>query len=159
MELAALAYNYSIPSYGLKTLCASILQREMSKEIHVRCSDWEVETLAPEQVQYAAADAYASREIFLKFHERFEADTPIRAWAEQYFDARPCSRKNKPGMANMSASKLSVTSDAEWVAHKRRKFAAKGNVYGKAHASCSVDWLLGRKLHHDVPRQCHSLPL
>uniref|UniRef100_A0A6J0T6M8 Exonuclease 3'-5' domain-containing protein 2 n=1 Tax=Pogona vitticeps TaxID=103695 RepID=A0A6J0T6M8_9SAUR len=57
----ALAQN----GLSLKSLAERILNYSLDKSLHLRCSNWEEEELAQEQVVYAARDAQVSVALFL----------------------------------------------------------------------------------------------
>ena len=60
LELAPLALQKGA---GLRTLCRSILARELPKVHSIRCGDWLAQPLSAEQVKYAALDAEAGRQL------------------------------------------------------------------------------------------------
>ncbi len=64
IDLAHLAHQRGYKEGGLRTLCAALLGARLSK--NMRCSNWENVHLSRAQVQYAATDAWVSREIYLK---------------------------------------------------------------------------------------------
>lgn len=57
---------------GLRTLCAELLGKQLSKK--QQKSDWARPDLTKAQVKYAAADAWVSRQIALKLapHLRYQ---------------------------------------------------------------------------------------
>ncbi len=67
IDLATLAHKKGYEEGGLRTLCAALLKSRLSK--NMRCSNWENVRLSPAQIQYAATDAWVSREIYLKLLE------------------------------------------------------------------------------------------
>lgn len=56
-----------LKAQGLRTLAANILGYRVSKA--VRCSNWEKKELSPQQVLYAATDAWVGRELYFKLLE------------------------------------------------------------------------------------------
>ncbi|XP_078089585.1 exonuclease 3'-5' domain-containing protein 2 isoform X2 [Mustelus asterias] len=58
--------NNFTSSLSLKSLAQDILHFTLDKSLHLRCSNWEAEELASEQVRYAAQDAQISVALF--FH-------------------------------------------------------------------------------------------
>jgi ribonuclease D len=64
VELESLAQSLGIRNQGLRGLAALLLGFRMSKA--VRTSNWSSVHLTPQQVAYAATDAWAGREIYLK---------------------------------------------------------------------------------------------
>ena len=63
LELAPLALRKGA---GLRTLCRSVLARELPKVHSIRCGDWLAQPLSAEQVKYAALDAEAGRQLLEK---------------------------------------------------------------------------------------------
>ncbi|MBQ8173498.1 MAG: 3'-5' exonuclease domain-containing protein 2 [Mailhella sp.] len=64
VDLAALARAKGIQAQGLRTLAANLLDFRISK--NAQCSNWENHELTPQQVKYAATDAWIGRELY--FH-------------------------------------------------------------------------------------------
>lgn len=64
VDLAALARTKGIQAQGLRTLSANLLGFRISKG--AQCSNWENRELTPQQVKYAATDAWIGRELY--FH-------------------------------------------------------------------------------------------
>ena len=64
VDLAALARAQGIQAQGLRTLSANLLGFRISKS--AQCSNWENRELSPQQVKYAATDAWVGRELY--FH-------------------------------------------------------------------------------------------
>ena len=64
VDLAALARAKGIQAQGLRTLSANLLGFRISKS--AQCSNWENRELSPQQVKYAATDAWVGRELY--FH-------------------------------------------------------------------------------------------
>ncbi|MBQ4616533.1 MAG: 3'-5' exonuclease domain-containing protein 2 [Mailhella sp.] len=64
VDLAALARAKGIQAQGLRTLSANLLGFRISKS--AQCSNWENRELTPQQVKYAATDAWVGRELY--FH-------------------------------------------------------------------------------------------
>jgi ribonuclease D len=67
VDLGAQARKRGLSTQGLRTLAANFLAARISKG--AQCSNWELKKLSPQQVRYAATDAWASREIFLRMDE------------------------------------------------------------------------------------------
>ncbi len=65
VDLGDIARNSGIKNHGLRGLAAILLGVRISKQAQV--SNWAQKALSPEQVRYAATDAWASREIYLQF--------------------------------------------------------------------------------------------
>ncbi len=64
VDLAALARSCGVQAQGLRTLAASLLGFRISKG--AQCSNWENAVLTPQQIKYAATDAWVGRKIYLK---------------------------------------------------------------------------------------------
>jgi ribonuclease D len=63
VDLQQFVKPYGIEDNGLKKLVANILGIRISKRFQT--SNWEQEILSPEQMQYAATDAWVCRQIYL----------------------------------------------------------------------------------------------
>ncbi|MDR1413572.1 MAG: 3'-5' exonuclease domain-containing protein 2 [Puniceicoccales bacterium] len=63
-DLAELSRKLKVAHTGLRNLAAIFLRGRISKGSQL--TDWSQETLTPQQISYAATDAWASREIFLQ---------------------------------------------------------------------------------------------
>ncbi len=64
VDLAEVARENGLKTFGLRSLAANLLGFRISKS--AQCSNWEVKTLSPKQVTYAATDAWVSRELHLR---------------------------------------------------------------------------------------------
>ncbi len=64
VDLAAMARARGIQAQGLRTLAANLLGFRISKT--AQCSNWENHELSPQQIKYAATDAWVGRELY--FH-------------------------------------------------------------------------------------------
>ncbi len=62
VDLADMAQRGNMPHRGLRTLAAACLGCRISKR--AQCSNWDVAQLLPYQVEYAATDAWISRELY-----------------------------------------------------------------------------------------------
>jgi len=62
VELADMAREAGIKNAGLRGLAALLFGFRISKQ--TKCSRWDAPTLAPEQIVYAATDAWVCREIY-----------------------------------------------------------------------------------------------
>ncbi|OEU68881.1 MAG: 3'-5' exonuclease [Desulfovibrio sp. S3730MH75] len=67
VDLGDLARSLEMQTNGLRNLAANLLGFRISKG--VQCSNWGRKDLSPQQISYAATDAWVSREIYLKFQE------------------------------------------------------------------------------------------
>ena len=67
VDLGDLARSLEMQTNGLRNLAANLLDFRISKG--VQCSNWGRKELTPQQITYAATDAWVSREIYLKFQE------------------------------------------------------------------------------------------
>ena len=66
-DLADMAKKRNIGAQGLRTLAAHLLGGRISKA--AQCSNWEKKNLTPQQIRYAATDAWIGRQIYLKMTE------------------------------------------------------------------------------------------
>lgn len=66
-DLAEMAKKRNIGAQGLRTLAAHLLGGRISKA--AQCSNWEKKNLTPQQIRYAATDAWIGRQIYLKMTE------------------------------------------------------------------------------------------
>jgi hypothetical protein len=68
LDLAVFARKRNVVSnakVGLAELCATVLKKQLAKNVSERMSTaWEEQTLTPEQIRYAACDAYAPLMIY-----------------------------------------------------------------------------------------------
>lgn len=62
VDLAALARARGIKAQGLRSLAAHLLGFRISKS--AQCSNWEKDELSPQQIRYAATDAWVGRELY-----------------------------------------------------------------------------------------------
>ncbi len=67
VEIADFTQKAGIVNTGLRSLAAIFLKFRISKGAQV--SNWSRSELSPSQIQYAATDAWVSRELFLKLRE------------------------------------------------------------------------------------------
>ena len=66
-DLADMAKRQGIQAQGLRTLAAALMGGRISKA--AQCSNWEKPTLTPQQIRYAATDAWIGRELYLRLKE------------------------------------------------------------------------------------------
>ncbi|MEO5365237.1 MAG: 3'-5' exonuclease domain-containing protein 2 [Magnetococcus sp. WYHC-3] len=64
VDVGRVAQEVGMESRGLRSLAACLFGFRVSKR--AQCSNWEKDDLQPYQIQYAATDAWVSREIYLK---------------------------------------------------------------------------------------------
>lgn len=90
LELRLLASLVGLKPEGLGKLSKTVLGIDLDKSSRVRCSDWEIETLSQEQIDYAAKDAFHAIEIFRNLYNAIMPDTndadSIRRFCEYYTD-------------------------------------------------------------------------
>lgn len=67
-DLGDMAKQRSIKAQGLRTLSAQLMGIRISKA--AQCSNWAKKTLTPQQIRYAATDAWIGRELYLRMIER-----------------------------------------------------------------------------------------
>ncbi len=68
VDLAAIARSQGLRAQGLRTLAANLLGFRISKS--AQCSNWENPSLSPQQIKYAATDAWVGRQIYLHLERR-----------------------------------------------------------------------------------------
>lgn len=76
VEIAHLSQQAGILNTGLRSLAALLLNFRISKRAQV--SNWARSTLTDVQVQYAATDAWVSRELYLHMLELTQQAAPVR---------------------------------------------------------------------------------
>ena len=64
VDLAVMARARGIQAQGLRTLAANLLGFRISKS--AQCSNWENHELTPQQIKYAATDAWVGRELYFR---------------------------------------------------------------------------------------------
>ena len=67
-DLAEMAKQRGIKAQGLRTLAAQLMGCRISKA--AQCSNWAKKTLTPQQIRYAATDAWIGREIYLRMMDQ-----------------------------------------------------------------------------------------
>lgn len=67
-DLADMAKKRGIKAQGLRTLAAHLMGARISKA--AQCSNWAKKTLTPQQIRYAATDAWIGRELYLRMLDR-----------------------------------------------------------------------------------------
>ena len=68
VDLSTMARQRAIKNHGLRGLAALVCGVRISKS--ARTSNWANPQLSPQQIQYAATDAWISREIYLALQVR-----------------------------------------------------------------------------------------
>ncbi len=76
VNLDAVARTAGIKNHGLRGLCAALLGFRITKQ--AKLSNWARKQLTPEQIVYAATDAWVSRELYLYLEKRAEFEMLIR---------------------------------------------------------------------------------
>ena len=67
VELEKLARRAGLKNFGLRGLAAALLGVRISKK--ARLSNWAAAQLSPDQIAYAATDAWISRELYVRFEK------------------------------------------------------------------------------------------
>ncbi|MDD3313577.1 3'-5' exonuclease, partial [Pseudodesulfovibrio sp.] len=65
VDLSDISAGANMQTHGLRNLAANLLGFRISKS--AQCSNWAKDRLSPQQVAYAATDAWISRELYLAF--------------------------------------------------------------------------------------------
>jgi len=63
VDLSAITAQHKLQTHGLRNMAANLLGFRISKS--AQCSNWAKDSLTPQQVAYAATDAWVSRELYL----------------------------------------------------------------------------------------------
>ena len=63
VDLGEVSHELNMQTHGLRNLAANLLGFRISKS--AQCSNWAKENLSPQQIVYAATDAWVSREIYM----------------------------------------------------------------------------------------------
>lgn len=64
VDLADMARGLRVQAQGLRTLAADVMGVRISKA--AQCSNWGKKDLSPQQIKYAATDAWIGRELYLR---------------------------------------------------------------------------------------------
>ncbi|BDQ34948.1 3'-5' exonuclease [Pseudodesulfovibrio portus] len=67
VDLSDITANHGLQTYGLRNMAANLLGFRISKS--AQCSNWAKDQLTPQQVNYAATDAWISRQLYLALDE------------------------------------------------------------------------------------------
>lgn len=67
VDLSDISAKAKMQTHGLRNMAANLLGFRISKS--AQCSNWAKEKLTPQQVNYAATDAWVSRELYLALEE------------------------------------------------------------------------------------------
>lgn len=67
VDLGKVAMKLQLETYGLRNLAAKFLGVRISKS--AKCTNWDRKDLSRQQIDYAATDAWVSREIHLRFQK------------------------------------------------------------------------------------------
>jgi ribonuclease D len=67
VDLGAIARSHKLKQSGVRYLAALLLGTRIPKG--AKTSNWAARTLSPQQIAYAATDAWICRELYLKFKE------------------------------------------------------------------------------------------
>jgi len=65
VDLSDISARANMQTHGLRNLAANLLGFRISKS--AQCSNWAKDKLSPQQINYAATDAWISRELYLAF--------------------------------------------------------------------------------------------
>jgi ribonuclease D len=67
VDLSEITARANMQTHGLRNMAANLLGFRISKS--AQCSNWAKDRLTPQQVTYAATDAWVSRELYLALKE------------------------------------------------------------------------------------------
>lgn len=67
VDLGRISARCQMQTHGLRNLAANLLGFRISKG--AQCSNWAKKRLTPQQIVYAATDAWVSREIYVRFKD------------------------------------------------------------------------------------------
>jgi len=67
IDLSDISAGAKMQTHGLRNMAANLLGFRISKS--AQCSNWAKEKLTPQQVNYAATDAWVSRELYLALED------------------------------------------------------------------------------------------
>ncbi|GAA5803691.1 hypothetical protein HPULCUR_009174 [Helicostylum pulchrum] len=80
LDIGTLCYDKEVATrrnYSLQRICGEVLMLNLLKPADVRKSNWEMDTLSPEHVQYAAVDAYISLRVYKKLKDLETVKKPV----------------------------------------------------------------------------------
>lgn len=86
---------------GLANLSKSILDIDLDKNWRIRCSDWEIESLSDQQVDYAAKDAFVGVEIFKSLYDELKLPKTVQDVLRHCDHYSDISFKNKLAQLNL----------------------------------------------------------
>ncbi|XP_039254782.2 exonuclease 3'-5' domain-containing protein 2-like isoform X1 [Styela clava] len=80
LDLRAFAARYQITeTRGLQSMAKELVNINLNKSRHLRCSDWDAESLSNDQTTYAAMDAFSALKIFEALLQvKFDASPPCQ---------------------------------------------------------------------------------
>nr|XP_022336092.1 exonuclease 3'-5' domain-containing protein 2-like [Crassostrea virginica] len=99
---------YHVQQMSLRSLSKEVLNVVLSKDVAIRCSNWEAETYNEEQIEYAAKDALVGVDIFthlvLAKMEGRKVNISEKTLMENEFDERfwPTARSMCQGIVDLS---------------------------------------------------------
>lgn len=73
---------------GLSSLTWTVLDFEIEKNHTIQCSNWERMSLTRKQINYAATDAWISREIFYRIYETNHGNKNELEWCREFLDSK-----------------------------------------------------------------------
>ncbi|CDH50399.1 hypothetical protein RO3G_05744 [Lichtheimia corymbifera JMRC:FSU:9682] len=92
-RISAFLYPQKTPR-SLRALTGYFLERNMSKQKKIQCSNWSKLNLTPAQLKYAANDAYASYAIMSIFHKQLlAAGKSITDFVHHHIHTAPSSQQ------------------------------------------------------------------
>jgi len=160
LELSLLSERYHETEGGtsLAYMSDSVLNIKLDKK-GARCSDWERRDLTPQQIDYAAADAWVAYEIFQvlflrAMKERHDSEIPsILEFCSEFMDRRPV--KVIAAKRNTEKKEMKVSKRKEYPARKEALYENCRMVSptGETLCTCSakkLKWYIERGLADQV---------
>ncbi|KAI8075700.1 ribonuclease H-like domain-containing protein [Thamnidium elegans] len=80
LDIGTLCYDKEMTTrrnYSLQRICGEVLKLNLLKPTGVRKSNWEMDSLSPEHIQYAAVDAFNSLEVYKKLKDLITVKEPV----------------------------------------------------------------------------------
>ena len=148
--------------WSLAGLCERVLQRRMPKASSLRLSDWEATRLSPEQIEYAAIDAFVSHRVGLQLERLPWRGQPHTSPAADCIPASQAGGStSRAGAPSAVVAGAGAAVDVETVGFRGATDAA-GAVAGVAGSAVGVTsrilpWAGPRTNAHTQPRTLRDM--